>query len=86
MLQALQWRTEGTARASTASSTPRGVGAELVEGPVAVDTLPEVDLGDGLEAEPAVDVDQQADLDAVTISQHEVVQDGTAHGASPESG
>ena len=41
------------------------MGAEFVERTIAVDTLAEMDLGDGLKAESSVDVDKQADLDAV---------------------
>src|SRR5580704_3530042 len=52
-----------------------GLRPQLVQGPVAMDALAEVHLGQAVGAERLGDVDQQAELDAVAAGESELLED-----------
>ena len=51
------------------------LGAQLVQRPVAVDALAEVDLGQAIHPEMLRHVDQQAELDPVAVREAELLED-----------
>ena len=51
-----------------------GLGAQFVQGPVAVDALAQVDLGQDAGADVGGHVDQQGDLDAVAVGEPDLLE------------
>ena len=53
----------------------RGLGAELVEGAVAVDAYAKVHLGDRGDADSLDDVDEKAEVDAVALHERDLLEE-----------
>ena len=64
----------GAARCSGGLQDRHGLGRQLVERSVAVDPLAEVDLGHGAQPEAGLDVDQQAQVDAVALDEGQLLE------------